>query len=235
MAGRLKGVTFGVRVLVVEDEQRVARFIQKALTDEGFGVVLCGDGHEALQLMRLDPFDAVVLDIMLPGRDGLSVVRSLREGLNATPVLMLTARASVTERVDGLNAGADDYLPKPFSMDELVARLRALIRRSGGETFSFFRVNDLIIRPAERSVERGGQAIVLTAREFALLELLVRHPGRVFTRTQICERVWDYHFDPGTNLVDVYVQRLRRKIDDPFPTKLIHTVRGVGYKVTPEP
>jgi DNA-binding response OmpR family regulator len=224
-----------VRVLVVEDEKRVARFIQKALTDEGFGVVLCDDGHEALGLMRLDPFDAVVLDIMLPGRDGLSVVRSLREGLNATPVLMLTARASVTERVDGLNAGADDYLPKPFSMDELVARLRALIRRSGGETFSFFRVGDLIVRPAERSVERSGQVIALTAREFALLELLVRHPGRVFTRTQICERVWDYHFDPGTNLVDVYVQRLRRKIDDPFPTKLIHTVRGVGYKVTPEP
>ena len=226
---------FRVRVLVVEDEKRVARFIQKALTDEGFGVVLCGDGHEALERMRLEPFDAVVLDVMLPGRDGLSVLRALRERLDATPVLILTARGSVAERVEGLNAGADDYLPKPFSMDELVARLRALIRMSGGETFSFFRVGDLILRPAERSVERGGQAIGLTAREFALLELLVRHPGRVFTRTQICERVWDYHFDPGTNVVDVYVQRLRRKVDDPFSAKLIHTVRGTGYKVALNP
>ncbi|MBV9998477.1 MAG: response regulator transcription factor [Verrucomicrobia bacterium] len=224
-----------MRVLVVEDEKRVAGFIRKALTDEGLGVSLCGDGHEALERMRVESFEAVVLDVMLPGRDGLSVLRVLRERLDATPVLILTARGSVTERVEGLNAGADDYLPKPFSMDELVARLRALIRRSGGETFSFFRVGNLIVRPAERVVERGGRAIALTAREFALLELLVRHPGRVFTRTQICERVWDYHFDPGTNVVDVYVQRLRRKVDDPFSAKLIHTVRGIGYKVAQDP
>ena len=134
-----------------------------------------------------------------------------------------------------MNAGADDYLPKPFSTDELVARLRALIRRGSGETLSFFRVSDLLVRPAERSVERGGRPIALTAREFALLELLVRHPGRVFTRTQLCERVWGYQFDPGTNLVDVYVQRLRRKVDDPFAAKLIHTVRGTGYKVAQDP
>lgn len=224
-----------MRVLVVEDEKRVAGFIHRALADEGFAVAVCGDGSEVLERMREERFDALVLDVMLPGRDGLSVLRILRQRLDATPVLMLTARGSVVERIEGLNAGADDYLPKPFSMDELVARLRALIRRSGGETLSFFRVGDLVVRPVERSAERGGQAIALTAREFALLELLVRHPGRVFTRTQICERVWDYHFDPGTNLVDVYVQRLRRKVDDPFLNKLIHTVRGVGYKVTQEP
>ena len=220
-----------MRVLVVEDETQVARFIHKALTDEGFAVALCGEGGEALERLRGEHFDALVLDVMLPGRDGLSVLRLLRERLDATPVLMLTARGSVIERVEGLNAGADDYLHKPFSTDELVARLRALIRRSSGETFSFFRVGDLLVRPAERSVERGGHPIALTAREFALLELLVRHPGRVFTRTQLCERVWGYHFDPGTNLIDVYIQRLRRKVDDPFAVKLIHTVRGTGYKL----
>ncbi|HEY0791550.1 MAG TPA: response regulator transcription factor [Chthoniobacterales bacterium] len=224
-----------MRVLVVEDEKRVARFIRKALTEEGFSVLLSGDGDEALHWLQVETFDAVVLDVMLPGRDGLAVTRRLRESLNAIPVLLLTARASVTERVEGLNAGADDYLGKPFSMDELVARIRALIRRSGGETFSFFRVGDLIVRPAERAVERDGHRIELTAREFALLELLVRHPGRVFTRTQLCERVWDYHFDPGSNLVDVYVQRLRRKVDDAFPAKLIHTIRGTGYKVAETP
>jgi DNA-binding response OmpR family regulator len=229
------GVACTMRILVVEDEKRVARFIRKALTEEGFTVVLSGDGNEALDVLRLEAFDAVVLDVMLPGRDGLALTRRLREGLNAVPVLLLTARASVTEKVEGLNAGADDYLGKPFSMDELVARIRALIRRSGGETFSFFRVGDLIVRSAERAVERGGRRIELTAREFALLELLVRHPGRVFTRTQLCERVWDYHFDPGSNLVDVYVQRLRRKVDDAFPAKLIHTIRGTGYKVAEEP
>jgi len=224
-----------MRILVVEDEKRVARFIRKALTEEGFTVVLSDDGGEALNLLRVEAFDAVVLDVMLPGRDGLAVTRRLREYLNAVPVLLLTARASITEKVEGLNAGADDYLGKPFSMDELVARIRALIRRSGGETFSFFRVGDLIVRSAERAVERGGRRIELTAREFGLLELLVRHPGRVFTRTQLCERVWDYHFDPSSNLVDVYVQRLRLKVDDPFPAKLIHTIRGTGYKVAEEP
>ncbi len=224
-----------VRVLVVEDEKRVGRFIRKALTEEGFSVHVCHEGNEALDVTRVDAFDALVLDVMLPGRDGLSVLRMLRERRDATPVLILTARGSVGERVDGLNAGADDYLAKPFSTDELVARLRALIRRSTGETFSFYRINNLVIRPADRAAERAGQRITLTSREFSLLELLARHPDRVFTRTQICERVWEYGFDPGSNLVDVYVQRLRRKIDDGFEPKLLHTVRGTGYKLSEMP
>ncbi len=224
-----------MRVLVVEDDLRVAQFLRKALAEENFNVTVSQHGDEADALLREQLFDAVVLDVMLPGRDGLSIVRRLRQGLNAVPVLLLTARSSVAERVDGLNAGADDYLVKPFSSDELVARVRALIRRSSGETFSFFKVADLVIRPAERIVERSGARLELTAREFGLLELLVRHPGRVFTRTQICERVWDYSFDPGSNLVDVYVQRLRRKVDNGFSPKLIHTVRGTGYKVSEQP
>ncbi len=224
-----------MRVLVVEDDLRVAQFLRRALADENFSVAVSQHGDEADTLLREELFDAVVLDIMLPGRDGLSIVQGLRQRLNAVPVLLLTARSSVTERVDGLNAGADDYLTKPFSSDELVARVRALIRRSSGETFSFFKVADLTIRPAERTAERSGARIELTAREFGLLELLVRHPGRVFTRTQICERVWDYGFDPGSNLVDVYVQRLRRKVDSGFSPKLIHTVRGTGYKMSEQP
>ena len=224
-----------MRVLVVEDERRVARFIRRALAEEGFAVDLCGDGNEALDLIQFTSFDAIVLDVMLPGRDGLSVLKKLRSRSILTPVLILTGRGSVTERVEGLNLGADDYVSKPFSIDELVARIRALIRRSSGESLSFYRIADLVVRPAERMVERSEHRIDLTAREFALLELLVRHPGRVFTRTQICERVWDYNFDPETNLVDVYIQRLRRKIDDPFAQKLIHTIRGAGYKVAETP
>jgi DNA-binding response OmpR family regulator len=224
-----------VRVLVVEDERRVAGFIRRALAEEGFAVDLCGDGNEALDLIKVTRFDAIILDVMLPGRDGLSVLKTLRSRSISTPVLILTARGSINERVEGLNLGADDYVSKPFSTDELAARTRALIRRSSGESFSFYRIADLIVRPAERTVERSEHRIDLTSREFALLELLVRHPGRVFTRTQICERVWDYNFDPGSNVVDVYIQRLRRKIDDPFAQKLIHTVRGTGYKVAETP
>ena len=166
---------------------------------------------------------------MLPGRDGLSVLRQLRERRNIVPVLLLTARSSLTERVEGLNAGADDYLGKPFSMEELVARLRAIQRRQSGEGLNLLRVEDLSLNLLTRHVVRGGKKIELTTREFALLEYLLRSPGRVLTRTQLCEHVWDYHFDPGTNVVDVCIQRLRRKLDDGFPVKLVQTVRGVGY------
>jgi DNA-binding response OmpR family regulator len=224
-----------VRVLVVEDERRVARFIRRALAEEGFEADLCGDGNEALDLINVTRFDAIVLDVMLPGRDGLSVLKTMWSRSISTPVLILTARGSINERVEGLNLGADDYVSKPFSTEELAARIRALIRRSSGEPFSFYRIADLVVRPAERTVERNEHRIDLTSREFAILELLVRHPGRVFTRTQICERAWDYSFDPETNIVDVYIQRLRRKIDDPFARKLIHTVRGTGYKVAETP
>lgn len=218
-----------MRILVVEDEKKIASFIKKGLAEVGFNPLLCHDGNEALTLASTEAFDAVVLDVMLPGRDGLSVLRQLREHRNAVPILLLTARNGLTERVEGLNAGADDYLTKPFSIEELIARLRAISRRTSGETQSIRRYEDLTLNLLTREAHRAGQAIELTTREFALLEYLMRAPGRVLTRTQLCEQVWDYHFDPGTNVVDVCVQRLRRKIDDGHTVKLLQTVRGVGY------
>jgi DNA-binding response OmpR family regulator len=220
-----------VRILVMEDEKRVARFIRRALAEGGFAVELCRDGNEALSLIGGTRFDAIILDAMLPGSDGLNVLKRLRSRSISTPVLMLTGRGSVNERVETLSVGADDYLSKPFSTYELAARTRALVRRSSSEPASFHRIADLIVRPAERTVERSARRIDLTSREFALLDLLVRHSGRVFTRTEICERFWDYDFDPGTNVVDTCIRRLREKIDDPFTQKLIHTVRSTGYKV----
>lgn len=218
-----------VRILVVEDEKKIAHFIRKALREAGFVVDVCHHGDEAFELANSTPFDAIVLDVMLPGRDGLSIVRQLRERRNSVPILLLTARGEVNERVEGLDLGADDYMAKPFSTTELIARLNALSRRMGDSRFSLLKVSDLTVNILTREVHRGGQTIELPPREFALLEFLMRSPGRVQTRTQICEHVWEYQFDPGTNLVDAYIQRLRRKIDDPFEEKLIHTVRGVGY------
>jgi len=218
-----------MRVLVVEDEKKIAAFIKKGLVEAGFNPLLCARGDDALQLATTERFDAIVLDVMLPGRDGLSVLRQLREGRHTVPVLLLTARSSLNERVEGLNAGADDYLGKPFSMDELVARLRALGRRQSGDGLNLLQCEDLTVNLITREVVRAGKKIDLTTREFALLEYLLRSPGRVLTRTQLCEQVWDYHFDPGTNVVDVCVQRLRRKLDDGHAVKLVQTVRGVGY------
>jgi DNA-binding response OmpR family regulator len=188
-------------------------------------------GDEALEIILDNHFDAVVLDIMLPGRDGLSILRVLRQKSNAVPVLILTARGAISEKVEGLDLGADDYLAKPFSIDELAARLRALIRRKSGENLVRYRVKDLSLDVATRVGQRGTRRIDLTTREFALLECLMRAPGRVFSRTQLCQQVWEYHFDPESNLVDVYIQRLRRKIDDGEPGKLIQTVRGAGYRI----
>ena len=224
-----------MRVLVVEDEKKIAAFIRKGLATEGFNPLLCHRGDDALQLATTERFDAIVLDVMLPGRDGLSVLRQLRERRNTVPVLLLTARDSLSERVEGLNAGADDYLGKPFSMDELVARLRAIGRRQSGEGLSLLQCEDLLLNLITREVTRAGRKIELTTREFALLEYLMRSPGRVLTRTQLCEQVWDYHFDPGTNVVDVCIQRLRRKLDDGFSVKLVQTVRGVGYTLKAGP
>jgi DNA-binding response OmpR family regulator len=192
-------------------------------------------GDEALDIILDNHFDAVVLDMMLPGRDGLSILRVLRQRSNSVPVLILTARGEISEKVEGLDLGADDYLAKPFSIDELAARLRALTRRSSGETLVRYRVQDLILDLATRVARRGARRIDLTTREFSLLECLMRAPGRVFTRTQLCQHLWEYHFDPETNLVDVYIQRLRRKIDDGEPTKLIQTVRGTGYRIGDAP
>src|ERR1700736_4209160 len=220
-----------MRILVVEDEKKIATFVQRGLKECGFVVDVVHRGAEALEIILEQVFDAVVLDIMLPGRDGLSILRVLRERDNCGPVLVLTARGETSEKVEGLNLGADDYLAKPFSIDELVARLRALIRRNSRESLIRYRVHDLSLDLATRAVRRGSRRIELTAREFSVLECLMRSPGRVFTRTQLCQHVWEYHFDPETNLVDVYIQRLRRKVDDGEATKLIQTVRGVGYRI----
>jgi DNA-binding response OmpR family regulator len=220
-----------MRILVVEDEQKIARFVQKGLKEFGFAVDVIGRGDEALEIILDNPFEAIVLDIMLPGRDGLSILRALRERSNAVPVLILTARGEVREKVEGLDLGADDYLAKPFAIEELAARLRALIRRQTGENLVRYRIQDLTLDVATRSVRRGNRRIDLTGREFSLLEFLMRAPGRVFTRTQLCQHVWEYQFDAGTNLVEVYIQRLRRKVDYGEPAKLIHTVRGAGYRI----
>lgn len=223
-----------MKILVIEDEKKIANLLQKGLREQGYAVDISHDGNEGLERASTTPYEAIILDIMLPGRDGLSVLRKLRERKVTTPVMVLTARGEVNERVEGLNAGADDYLAKPFSMDEMIARLRALMRRVTGENISFYKVADLTVNLVNREVMRGSRKIVLTAREFRLLEHLMRSPEQVLTRTQIIERVWEYHFDPGTNLVDVYIQRLRRKVDDGEAVKLIQTVRGVGYAIKPE-
>lgn len=218
-----------MRVLVVEDEKKMASFIRKALQAEGFAVDVLHEGPGVATAAAATTFDLIILDIMLPGRDGLSVLRQLREQSIRTPVLLLTARGEPNERVEGLNAGADDYLPKPFVLAELIARVRALGRRGGYSQPVQLRVGDFTVDTVTRSVRRGDRAIELTQREYRLLEFLLRSPGRVCSRMAIVENVWDYDFDPGTNLVDVYVRRLREKIDADFETKLLHTVRGVGY------
>jgi heavy metal response regulator len=224
-----------MRVLVVEDEKKTARFVRKALQTEGFAVDICHDGDEALAAARTTPFDVIVLDIMLPGRDGLGVLRQLREQKNTTPVLLLSARGEVNERVEGLNAGADDYLPKPFELDELIARVRALTRRVGETKSIVLRVANLTLDTITHQAQRASTKIELTAREYRLLEFLMRSAGRLCGRMTIIEKVWDYSFDPGTNLVDVYIRRLREKIDADFEPKLLHTVRGTGYVLKAQP
>ena len=223
------GNVMPVRVLVVEDEKKTASFIRKALQSEGYAVDVLYDGNEALVAVGRTPFDVVVLDVMLPGRDGLSVVRQMRQRKIAIPVLMLTARGEVSEKVEGLNAGADDYLPKPFALEELIARVRALGRRYTDNKSPTLRVGNLTLDTLTRKAKRGETMIDLAPREYLLLEYLMRSPGRICGRMAIVEKVWDYDFDPGTNLVDVYIMRLREKIDAAFEPKLLHTVRGVGY------
>ena len=224
-----------MRVLVVEDEKKTASFIRKALQAEGFAVDVCHNGDDGLAAARSAPFDAIVLDIMLPGRDGLSLLRQLRERQNATPVLLLSARGEVNERVEGLNAGADDYLPKPFVIAELIARVRALGRRGAESKSPLLRVGDLTLDTVTREARRGGVTIELSTREYRLLEFLMRSAGRICGRMAILEKVWDYDFDPGSNLVDVNVMRLREKIDADFEPKLLHTVRGIGYVMKESP
>ncbi len=224
-----------MRVLIVEDEKKMASFIRKALQAEGFAADLIHHGDEALAAAAATAFDVIILDIMLPGRDGLSVVRQLRARHVVTPVLLLTARGAVNERVEGLNAGADDYLPKPFVLAELLARVRALGRRSGDIKAVVLQVGDLTLDTVTRKAKRGDKVIELSAREYRLLEFLMRSPDRVCGRMAIVENVWEYDFDPGTNLVDVYVMRLREKMDAGFEPKLLHTIRGVGYVMKESP
>jgi two-component system OmpR family response regulator len=223
-----------MKLLVIEDEAKIASLLKKGLQEQGFTVDISGDGEDGFERATKTPYDAIVIDIMLPKRDGLSVLKMLRTRKVTVPVMIITARGDVNERVEGLNLGADDYMAKPFSMDEVVARIRALVRRVTGEMITLYKVGDLIMNLVTREVSRGSRRINLTVREFRLLEHLMRLPGQVVTRTQLIERVREYHFDPGTNLVDVYIQRLRRKIDDGEDVKLIQTVRGVGYCVRAE-
>lgn len=219
-----------MRVLVVEDEKKLAGFIRKGLEEHGFAVTVSHNGDDAHALLRAEPFDLIVLDIMLPGRDGLSILKSLRDGKNTVPVILVTARTEKNERVEGLNLGADDYIAKPFYMDELIARVQAVLRRASGEQLSVLRAGALSVNLITREVRRGRDEIMLPPREFSLLEYLMRSPGRVFTRSQILEHVWGYSFDPGTNLVDVCIQRLRSQIDSSGSDSLIEAVRGVGYR-----
>ncbi len=218
----------------MEDDRKLGGFLRKGLEARGFVIDLCSHGDEGYTLATTRSYDAIVLDIMLPGRDGLSILRLLRERQSGVPVILLTARSALSERLDGLNTGADDYLTKPFYIEELVARLHALLRRASGQPKHLLEHGEVTVDLLTRAVKCGGKPVDLTAREFALLTCLLRSPGRVFTRTQICEHVWNYHFDPGTNLVDVYVQHLRKKLGGEAGTPLIETVRGVGYRIPEE-
>jgi len=217
-----------MRILVVEDEKKVARFVQRGLEAEGYAVDVVHDGDTALARALEGDWDAVVLDLALPGRDGLAVLRELRARRSSVPVLLLTARSGVTDKVAGLDLGADDYLTKPFEFVELLARLRALLRR-GGSTPPRLALADLTLDPATREVTRAGRRIDLTVREYALLEFLLRNRGRVLSRAVIAQHVWGVSFETFTNVIDVYVNYLRRKIDADFEPKLLQTVRGVGY------
>lgn len=224
----------GMRILVVEDEKQIAGFVRKGLEEQGFKVDISHNGDEGYELAKSRPYDVLVLDIMLPGRDGLSIVSNLRKQRNPVPVIFLTARSELDERVQGLDAGADDYLTKPFYVEELVARIRAITRRRDGESGNIIKVADLSLDLLSREAERDGRAIKLTAREFDLLAYMMRSPGRVYTRTQILEHVWGFNFDPNTNLVDVHIQRLRKKITTGEEPSLIETIRGVGYRMVKE-
>ena len=218
-----------MKVLVVEDEKGILGFVRKGLEEQGFVVECSRDGDEAYLLATTRQYDAIVLDIMLPGRDGLSILQNLRKQSNPVPVLLLTARSELGERVEGLNSGADDYMTKPFFIEELVARLHALARRASGERLSLLQAGPLVVNLIAREVKVADTPVRLTVREFNLLEYLMRSPGRVLTRTQILEHVWGYDFDVETNLIDVHIQRMRKKLGPPAAA-FIETVRGVGYR-----
>ena len=224
-----------MRVLVVEDERKISAYVKRGLEEQGYAVDTAFTGREALDWAETVTFDLIVLDILLPELDGVAVCRELRQRGVRTPVLILTARDTIDDRVAGLDAGADDYLMKPFALKELLARLRALARRAADTPKSpILELGDLTLDTLTRRVKRGGKVVELTAKEYAVLECLMRDQGRVLTRTMIAEHVWNYDVYNQSNVVDVYIRNLRRKIDDPFETKLIHTVRGAGYQLSAE-
>ena len=217
-----------MRILVVEDEAKVASFIKKGLEEEGYAVDVALDGADGLSFVGANVYDAVVLDLMLPKVNGIEVMREVRARKLNVPVLMLTARDTLADKVMGLDAGADDYLTKPFAFEELLARIRSLLRRGKAEV-AMLKVADLMLDPATRKVKRGNKEIILTSKEFSLLEYMMRNVNKPLTRTTLSEHVWDINFDRMTNVVDVYINFLRNKVDKEFEPKLIHTVRGVGY------
>jgi len=225
-----------MRLLIVEDKRKISAYLKRALEEQGYAVDAAYTGHEALDWAQFAEYDVIVLDILLPGMDGITVCRELRAQGNRSPILMLTARDTVDDRVTGLDAGADDYLVKPFALRELLARIRALSRRSIDMPKSpVLQIADLTLDTLTRRVRRGNKTIELTAKEYAVLECLMREPDRVLSRTQIAEHVWNYDVFHHSNVVDVYIKNLRRKIDDSAVPRLIHTVRGAGYRITPEP
>jgi len=218
-----------MRVLVVEDEQKINRTICQALREESYAVDAAFDGEDAEQLAEINDYDLIILDILLPKRDGLQVCTDIRQHGNSTPILLLTAKDSYEDRVQGLDSGADDYLVKPFHMGELMARVRALLRRDSLAKSTRLQLDDLVLDTSSHRVTRGDAPIELTSKEYAMLEYFMRHPDQVLTRTMISEHVWDDEFDSFSNIIDVYIRRLRRKIDEGAPTKLLHTIRGSGY------
>jgi DNA-binding response OmpR family regulator len=224
-----------MRLLLVEDEARVARFIARGLREQAYAVDLAADGEDALYQAAVNTYDAIILDVMIPKKDGFTVCRELRAAGSRVPVLMLTARDAVEDRINGLDTGADDYLTKPFEFGELLARLRALLRRGGELIPTVIHIADLVIDTRGQQARRAGRNVNLTTKEYALLEYLARNAGRVVGREEIAEHVWDGTFDPFSNLIEVYINRLRHKVDEPFGRPLIHTRRGAGYVLSLPP
>ncbi len=218
-----------MRILIADDERDLNAVITRRLSMEKYTVDSCYDGEEALDYLRFAEYDAIVLDIMMPKKNGLEVLRQLRSSGDMTPVILLTAKDAISDRVEGLNTGADDYLIKPFSFDELIARLRAVTRRSCGVVTNVLTAGDLVMNLNTHTVTRGGKEISLSSKEFSILEYLVRNKGNVLSREKIEEHIWNYDYEGGSNVIDVYISYLRKKIDGDFETKLIHTIRGVGY------
>jgi DNA-binding response OmpR family regulator len=224
-----------MRILLVEDNKRLSDTLRLSLADDGYAVDVAYDGQEGQELAELTAYSLIILDVMLPIRDGLAVCRSLRNKHINTPILMLTARDALDDRVEGLDSGADDYLVKPFELEELRARLRSLLRRESDDRSGTLRIADLLLDPATHFVERAGQSIDLTSREYNLLEYLMRNPNRLITRQMAEDQLWSYDSTIASNVIDVYIRRLRRKIDEPFEPKLIETVRGSGYRLRRPP